>query len=370
VIFSSVLAASWIATWAAAPQAAPATAGFSDVTLRESVHVSIGGDALRIRLSNRYGDAPLLVGGASVAFHRIFFFGSPSVTIPPHADVYSDPVAIHVAPESDLVIRLYVPGPTGPATYHHLSYETTFWAGGDRVEQRGADGFTNSDRSWYFLDGVDVSGSGARGTVVAIGDSITNGQGSTVNGNNRWPDDLAQRLLASAPNRRLGVVSAAIDGNRILLERRAFGNDALARFDSDVLSQSGVAAVVVLLGINDIQQKPHEYDARRIEFGLEQIVLRAHAHGLRVVGCTITPYEGWLAYQPAGDATRAAVNAFIRSSGLFDGVADFDAVVRDPADPRRLSPRYDSGDHLHPNAAAYRLMANAIPLTALYKHEP
>jgi lysophospholipase L1-like esterase len=324
--------------------------------------VSIGGTALRFRLSNRYGDSPLVIGAASVAHHRVLFFGSPSVTIPPHADVYSDPVVMRVAPESNLSIDLYVPGPTGPATYHHLSYQTTFWASGDRVEQSGADGFTNSDRAWYFLDGVDVRGGDARGTVVTLGDSITNGQGSTVNGNNRWPDDLARRLLASPPARRLGVVNAAIDGNRILLERRAFGNDALARFDADVLAQSGVAAVIVLLGINDIQQTPHEYDARRIEFGLAQLVLRAHAHGLRVVGCTITPYEGWLTYQPAGEATRLAVNAFIRTSGIFDGVADFDAVVRDPADPHRLLPRYDSGDHLHPNAAAYRAMANAVPL--------
>lgn len=357
--------ASWVATWAAAPSLAPATTGFANVTLRETVHVSVGGDALRLRLTNRYGNAPLVIGGVSVARHRVLFFGSRVVVIPPHADVYSDPVALRVLPNTTLVISIYVPGPTRPATYHHLSYETTFWASGDRVEQRGATGFTNSDRSWYFLDGVDVRGSDARGTVVALGDSITNGQGSTVNGNDRWPDDLARRLLALPRARRLGVVDAAIDGNRILLERRAFGDDALARFDADVLSQSGVVALVVLLGINDIQQSPHEYDARRIEFGLEQIVLRAHAHGLRVVGCTITPYQGWMTYAPAGEATRLAVNAFIRSSGIFDGVADFDAVVRDPDNPHRLSPRYDSGDHLHPNVSAYRLMAAAIPLGSL-----
>lgn len=358
----SLFVASWIATWAAAPQAAPSTIGFSDVTLRQTVHVSLGGNALRVRLSNRYGDSPLLVAGASVLGRRVRFFGSPSVMIPPHADAISDPVVMRVAPESNLVIDLYIPGQTGTATYHHLSYQTTFWASGDRLEQCNADGFVNSDRSWYFFTGVDVRGSGSRGTVVALGDSITNGQGSTVNSNNRWPDDLARRLLALPQKHRLGVVDLAIDGNRLLRERRAFGNDALARFDSDVLSQDGVTAVIVLLGINDIQQKPHEYDARAIEFGLQQIGLRAHAHGLRVIGCTITPYAGWPTYEPAGEVTRLAVNAFIRSSGLFDGVADFDAVVRDPNDPQRLLPRYDSGDHLHPNATAYRAMASTVPL--------
>ncbi|MGZ3498342.1 MAG: SGNH/GDSL hydrolase family protein [Vulcanimicrobiaceae bacterium] len=373
-----LIAASWIGTWATAPSSSDTGLSFTNVTLREIVHVSIGGSAVRVRLTNRFGNAPLVIGDASLAvaqgnsaaavpgtLRSLAFSGLRSVTIPPRADVLSDPIALRIAPQSDMLISLFVPGPTGPATYHHLSYQDAYSVPGDRADQPAGDGFAPAGRNAYFVDAVDVLGTPARGAVVTLGDSITNGQGSTINGNDRWSDDLARRLLALPPAKRLGVLNAGIDGDRILLSADRFGPSALARLDDDVFAQSGVTDLIVLLGINDIQQTPHEHDPARIEFGLQQIVQRAHTHGIRVIGCTITPYEGWLTYDQRGERTRLAINQFIRTSGLFDGVADFDAAVSDPNDPRRIQPKYDSGDHLHPNAAAYQVMAGAIDLSQL-----
>ena len=373
-----VLAASWIGTWATAPSSVDTQRSFTDTTLRQAAHVSIGGAQVRVRLTNRFGTSPLIVGDASIAaaqegsttavpgtLHSLTFSGARTVTVPPGADMLSDPVPLSVAPQSTLLVSLYVPGPTGPATYHHLSYQDVSSAPGDRADQPSGDGFAPAAKNWYFLAGIDVSGAPARGALVALGDSITNGQGSTIDRNDRWSDDLAQRVLALPPAARLGVLNAGIDGDRILRSSDRFGPAALARLDSDVLAQSGVTDLIVLLGINDIQQTPHDYDAARIELGLTQIALRAHAHGIRVIGCTITPYEGWLTYEARGEQTRQAVNQFVRTSGVFDGVADFDAAVHDAGDPQRLRSDYDSGDHLHPNAAAYRVMAGAIDLSRL-----
>ncbi len=349
------------------------------MTLREIVHVGIGGNAIRVRLTNRFGDRALHISAASIAvatsssepsalhatLRRISFSGSASVTLPSHSDVISDTVALRTSPQDNLLVSLYVPGPTSPPTYHHLAYQDGFAAAGDRVNQESGNGFSQRYRNWYLLDAIDVSGTPARGAIVALGDSITNGQGSTVNGNDRWSDALAQRISSLPSAERLSVLNEAIDGGRILLGSERFGPSALDRFDRDVLSQSGAKAVIVFLGINDIQQSPHQYDARAIEFGLEQIARRAHEHGLRVTACTITPYEGWRTYENAGERTRLAVNDFIRTSPAFDGIADFDAVIRDPDDVHRIRASYDSGDHLHPNASAYKAMAAAINLAPL-----
>lgn len=367
----------WIGTWGAAPVRANAQVSFADVTLREVVHVSIGGANIRIRLTNRFGERPLRIGGAAIALERVgalpvsntertvTFSAADSITIPPHADVLSDPVSLDVLPESNVLVDLYLPQPTGPATEHTLAYQTNYSAAGNRVGSASAEPFARSRASWYFLDGVDVTGTVARGAVVALGDSITDGAGGTIDANDRWPDFLAARLLALPARQRLAVVNEGISGNRILLDSAVYGVNALARFDSDVLSQSGVRDVIVLLGINDIQQIPHQYQAARIEQGLRQLVLLAHDHGMRVIGCTITPYAGWVAYDADGEAARAAVNRFIRHSGVFDAVVDFDAIVRDPNDPHRLLPAYDSGDHLHPNSAGHRAMADAVDVRNL-----
>jgi lysophospholipase L1-like esterase len=376
-MIAPLLLAAWIGTWASAPVRADEAHSFQGDTLREIAHVSIGGSQVRVRLTNRYGDAPVVIASAAIALERegatpvdgtqrsLTFMGSKSITIPPHADVFSDPVSLNVPPQSNAMVDLFLPGPTGPATQHGLAYQTNYYAIGDHAGDRDARPFAYTFTSWYFLAGIDVSGTAARGAVVKLGESITDGAGGKVNANDRWPDFLAARLLSLAPDRSLGVLNEGISGNRVLLDHPFYGVDALARFDADVLSQSGATDVMVLLGINDIQQDPHQYDASSIEQGLQQIALQAHAHGLRAVACTITPYAGWLTYDMTGEATREAVNAFIRRSRVFDAVADFDAAVRDPSDPRRLLPAYDSGDHLHPNAAGHRAMASVIDLGAL-----
>jgi lysophospholipase L1-like esterase len=372
----SVLLASalWAGTWGTAPVRAIAAQSVQGDTLRQVAHVSIGASRLRVRLTNRFGDAPLVVGDAAIAVEaggaqpapgtqrRLTFMGSRSVIIPPHADVFSDPVTITVRPQSNVLVDLYLPGPVADVTEHTLAYQTNYYAAGDHAGESSAQPFSHTYESWYVLEGLDASGPAARGSLVALGDSITDGAGGKTNANDRWTDFLAARLLSLPPSEQLGVLDEGISGNRILLSEPRFGIDALARVDADVLSQSGVSDVMLLLGINDIQQTPHQYDAQRIEEGLQQIVLHARARGIRVIGCTITPYEGWFSYDANGEAAREAVNAFIRDSGIFDAVVDFDAVVRDPKDPHRLAPAYDSGDHLHPNAAAHRAMAGAVNL--------
>ncbi|HEY9179862.1 MAG TPA: SGNH/GDSL hydrolase family protein [Candidatus Baltobacteraceae bacterium] len=375
-------AAAWTGTWASAPVRADETQSFQGDTLREVAHISIGGAQVRVRFTNRFGDTPLVIGGAAVALQQngpapvagtaraLTFMGKRSITIAPHADVYSDPATLAVPAQSNLLVDIFMPGPTGPSTMHALAYQTNYYAIGNDVASASGEPFRYTNQSWYFLSGIDVSSAAAHRAVVTFGDSITDGAGGKKNANDRWPDFLAARLLTLPARRQLGVLNEGISGNRILLSGPFFGIDALARLDRDVLSQSGVDDVMIMLGINDIQQDPHQYDPSPIEQGLEQLVTQAHARGLRVTGCTLTPYQGWMTYDERGEATRLAVNAFIRTSGTFDAVADFDAAVRDPQDPHRLLPRYDSGDHLHPNAAGHIAMANAVDLNSLTNAAP
>ncbi|MGZ3532299.1 MAG: SGNH/GDSL hydrolase family protein [Vulcanimicrobiaceae bacterium] len=372
----SAAAERWIGTWEAAPMSVDESSSFTAQTLRQVVHISIGGDSLRIRLSNAFGDAPLVIAHTTVALSRdgsaqatpgtlrdVTFGGRRAITIPPFSEALSDAVDVHVAPASDLLISTYVPGPTGPSNYHPGAYQTNYYADGDHTADPAASAFAYTYESWYFISGIDVAKTDAGGAVVAFGDSITNGQGSLFGRNARWPDVLSRRLLALRANRQLGVLNAGIGGNRILLD--GFGVDALGRFDRDVLSHAGVKDVIVLLGINDIQQLPHQNDPAMIESGLEQLARQAHARDIRVMACTILPYGGWENYDAAGEAAREAVNAWIRKSGAFDAVTDLDAVIRDPVNPRRMRPAYDSGDHLHPNSAGYLAMGNAIDLSKL-----
>jgi lysophospholipase L1-like esterase len=368
----------WIGTWEAPPAWTDWSSSFTAETLRQIVHVSIGGDAVRIRLSNAFGDAPLVIAHTTVALrsdgtarpvagtmHAVTFGGRSTITIPPFSEVLSDAVDMHVSPASDLLISTYAPGPTGPSSFHPTAYQTNYYAEGDHAADMAASAFAYKYTSWYFISGVDVARTSADGAVVAFGDSITDGGGSKTDENERWPDVLARRLLAQPENRRLGVLNAGIGGNRILLGAGPFGINALARFDRDVLSRSGVKDVIVLLGINDIQQLPHQNDPAMIESGLEQLARQAHARDIRVMACTILPYEGWGNYDAAGEAARQAVNAWIRKSAAFDAVTDLDAVIRDPADPHRMRAAYDSGDHLHPNGEGYLAMGSAIDITKL-----
>lgn len=376
VLLALVLALHWVGTWESAPVWADPAATFTDVTLREVIHTSIGGSRVRVRFSNAFGTQPLTIARASIAPRSsgagtqgapiaLAFAGRPSIVVPPGAQVLSDPLDMWVAPLRDLVVSLYLPGPTGPATTHLLAFQTNYSAPGDHTMDSAGATFAATYTKWYFLSGVDIATSQAAGSIVAFGDSITDGARSNVDENGRWPDVLAARLQMLAPVRRLGVLNAGISGNRILLDGGHYGINALARFDRDVLAQTGVRSVIVLLGINDIQQKPQESDPSRIETGLLQIAGQAHERGVRVMICTIMPVEGSYAYSPSIEATREAVNAFIRRNRIFDSTCDFDRAIRDPHDPHRMAPSYDGGDHLHPSPAGLRMMGELIDLHAL-----
>ncbi len=353
----------------------------ANCTIRNIVHTSVGGPEVRIRVSNVFGTAALQVAHATVALpaapgrpdvaagtlREVTFGGAASVTIPVGHDVLSDPVRLTVPANHDLLVTTYTPGNPTPFTYHPDAQEYSYYTSGtDQADAVSAAAFPQTTGSWYLLTGVEVGGSAARGDVVAFGDSITDGYQSTYNLNARWPNILADRLLALPPRDQLGVLNAGIGGNRILLDGgNGFGPAALTRFGRDVLDQPAVRSVIILEGINDIQQTPHQLDATKIIAGLQQLIDMAHSHGLRVIGGTLTPFEGWSTYDQQEEQTREAVNHWIRASHAYDAVVDFDAVVRDPADPHRFRPAYDSGDHLHPNDAGYMAMGAAVKLADL-----
>jgi lysophospholipase L1-like esterase len=382
----------WIATWAASPQAptgnAVAEAGFRDQTIREVVFASAAGSRVRVRLSNAYGSRPLEVGRASVAIQRagaslvpdsarpLTFGGRSSVLIPPGAEIVSDPVSLGVAAQDRLAVSLFLPDATGPATQHAQARETTFAASGDSALAVGAERFAAQSVSWYFLAGLDVLAPARElGTVVALGDSITDGVGSAIDADARWPNDLARRLAARS-GQTLAVVDAGIGGNRVLNDTPCCGAGAVARFGRDVAEAPGARDVVLLEGINDINSPrksgrlsaPHvAVSALQIVDGYEQIIALAHAAGLRIFGATITPFEGSRYWTPGGEAERESVNRWVRTSHAFDGVIDFAKALAEPGDPQRLAVAYDSGDHLHPNGAGYRAMAAAVNLRMLLR---
>ncbi|NKE57354.1 SGNH/GDSL hydrolase family protein [Lentzea sp. PSKA42] len=369
--------ARWVGTWAAAPSSAvPGTEnGYPNFSVRNIVHVSAGGREVRVRLSNAFGRTPVVFGQVTVAraadsdtplavpgtMRTLTFGGSSSVTAPPGADVVSDGVALTVPADSDLLVSVYTPSPGGPVTHHQLTMQNSYFTrDGNHTAEESAAAFRERTTNWHFVSGVDVRSSTLRGSVVALGDSITDGANSTWGANLRWPDQLADRV-----NTRLGVLNAGISGNRLLLDGQWAGPNALARLNRDVLTQSGVRSVIVFEGINDIQQTPHETNPDKIIAALKQIASRSHDRGLRVIGATITPFKGWNSYTDELEAVRQAVNAFIRTSQDFDAVVDFDAVIRDPADPQRIRPDYDEGDHLHPGDKGFEAMAKAVEIATL-----
>ncbi|MGW2084812.1 SGNH/GDSL hydrolase family protein [Streptomyces sp. NPDC001880] len=348
----------WAATWTAAPVAGVADSSNGSAlhqrTIRNVVHTSIGGDAARITLSNVFGTRPLVVDRATVSGRPVTFRGAGSVTVAAGGQVVSDPVAVRVAADSDLVVTLRTSTAEGPVTVHGRSHQTSY------VESAWG---TRRTEDWRYLTAVDVHTRDAAGTIAVFGDSLTAGTGSTLDTNSRWPDVLADRLGG-----KYGVANAGIAGNRIL--RDGSGERASARFERDVLDIAGVKTVVVALGINDVQRSPQETDPQRIADALRSLTQRAHAHGLRVVGATLMPYEGYRTWTPAGDGVREQVNALIRAGGIFDSVIDFDAAARDPHRPTRLRPAWDSGDHLHLNDAGYRNLGSLVDLTALAPERP
>ncbi|MFE2312074.1 SGNH/GDSL hydrolase family protein [Streptomyces sp. NPDC059441] len=371
--------AQWTGTWETAPSGtAPALPGAS---IRNVVHTSVGGSAARVRVSNRLGTAPLQVDAVTVALQEwgrptspnaapgslrvATFAGHRSVTIPMGQDMVSDPVDLPIPADANLLVSVHTPADSGPATYHRSAFQANFLAQqGDRTADEPGTAYTVTLGSWYYVTGVDVLDAPAAGSVVAFGDSLTDGTGSTSSANRRWPDLLAARLRTLPAHLRLGVLNAGISGNRLLLEAGG-GPSALARLDADALSRAGVRTMIVLEGINDIKGTPEQRDPLAIEDAYRRIVARAHARGIRVVGATITPYGGYGAYTESREAVRLTVNAFIRNGALFDAVVDFDAVVRDPADPHRIRPAYDPGDHLHFNDTGMRALADGIDLGTL-----
>ncbi|MDR7275038.1 SGNH/GDSL hydrolase family protein [Catenuloplanes atrovinosus] len=386
----------WVGTWATGPTTVPpgSVTTLERQTFRQVVHASIGGDTVRVRLTNEFGETPLRIGAAHVARRAgttgtdinprtdrpLTFGGSGTALVPPGAPLLSDPVPLALPAGGDLVISIYLPERTPVGTVHAFSFQENVIADGDVTAARSVTPVATATQ-WFLLSGVSVSTRAPRASAVAaFGDSITDGAVTENGANHRWPDLLAARLRATPGVRDRGVLNLGISGNRLLHDPHPtpgaegfaawFGVNGLARFDRDVLAQPGVGAAIVLLGINDIGQPggpapaSEAVTAEEIIAGHRQLIARAHAAGIEIYAGTLLPFKGDTLgfYTEANEAKRAAVNHWLRTSGEYDGIVDFDAAVRDPADPLRLRPAFDSGDGLHPNDAGMAAMAAAVPL--------
>ena len=383
----------WIGTWGASPLPPSAgggpfaaTPGFENQTIRQIVRISAGGEALRIRLTNEYGTRPLAIGAVSLArtdrkgairldtLVPVTFGGERSATIAAGAPLVSDALDFDTDDLESLAISIFVPNDTGPCTCHQVGMQDAFVSAPGNFADSGFEP-AQTIQSRVFLSGIEVTAGRRAGTIVMLGDSITDGVGSTPGANLRWPDLLAERLEStSGPTR--GIVNEGISGNRLLSD--GAGESALARFDRDVLSAPDVTHVVVFLGVNDLgfafgirggpladaaRTMPQDtVTAESMINGYRQLIARAKTHGVKVIGATITPYEGASYFDPRGEAIRQRINAWIRDGGEFDGVIDFDAAVRDPENPSRMAPPLHAGDSLHGSDEGYRVMAAAIDL--------
>jgi lysophospholipase L1-like esterase len=380
----------WVGTWAASqqipePQNALPSADLMDATLRQTVHVSLGGATIRVHLSNAFGTRSLHLNSVHIARpiksgsseidsasdRTLLFSSSPDLIIPPGAEYVSDPIAYPLAALSDLTISMHIEAEPGQQTCHPGSRQTTFYARGNLTSATSLVSAKKVNH-WYILSGVDVQASPGAYSIVALGDSITDGHAATTDGNDRWTDVLAERLQGNAATRAAGVLNQGIGGNHLLTD--GLGPNALARFDRDVLAQTSVRYLIVLEGINDLgalarnenaTQQDHDELVLRIIDAYQQIVVRARAHGIKVYGATIMPDSGSVYYHPntASEHDREQVNAWIRDPGNFDAVIDFDRVMADPARPLQLLPAYDSGDHLHPGPPGYEVMGQAVPFS-------
>ncbi|MFE7116836.1 SGNH/GDSL hydrolase family protein [Streptomyces sp. NPDC057654] len=373
----------WTGSWAASASGYTAVGPWRDRTLRLVVHTSAGGPRARIRLANTFAGRPLAIGHASVALRAsgaeaagrpvpLRFGGRAGIEVPAGAEQFSDPVGFHVPAGADLLVSVHLPGTVSALPTHTLALQHSYLSAdgsGDRTGERGGGSYGESLTTWPLLTGVDVGG--GPGSVVALGDSITDGANSTPDANRRWPDLLWNRLAAQHAVPRLGVLNESISGNRVVTDRYpgdgvstiASGVSAQHRLDRDVLGQTSARTVLVFEGVNDVRAGT---PAEEVVAGLRAVRARAHARGLRVVMATIAPCAGETYCPPAANTKREQVNAFIRSGeGRFDAVLDFDAVIRDPDRPERMLPAYDSGDHLHPNDAGMRALADAVELRDL-----
>lgn len=368
----------WTGAWGASPAPpTPASKTFDDQTVRQVVRVSAGGAKVRIRFTNEYSDAALMIGGASVVKAMpdgsisgtpiaLTFGGRKEVAIPGKSPFLSDPVDLPVAALDSLSIAIFLPKPTGACTCHPQGTATAWVSAIGDYTAAGKFEPVSTFTNRAFISGVEVMGAAPKPVIVTFGDSITDGTRSTNDKNARWPDVLAARLAAqNGP----AVVNAAISGNRVLSTGSAiFGEGALSRLDRDVFSVPGIRWMTVLEGINDLGmgRGPQQPNADQLIVGYKQIIARAHAHGVKVIGATLLPYNGAAYYDESGEATREKVNEWIRTGGAFDGLIDFDKIMQDPANPRKLKADQQSGDWLHPNDAGYKVMGEAIDL-ALFR---
>jgi lysophospholipase L1-like esterase len=385
---TSVLAQSpvWTGSWATAPMAAPtgeAKSGDEGITYRDFVHLSIGGKAVRVRLSNEYGTMPLKIDEVHIAKSAgegaivqasdqpVLFGGAHSVLIPEGTVAVSDPISLPVAAFADLAVSVYMTSQGDTLTYHQAAIAANYTAAGNQTALATLHNATKTPNS-YLLTGIDVDAGPKASAVVVLGASVVNGTHSTEDKNLRWPDDLARRLQSNAPTANIGVLNEGIGGNRILHDNIGLGG--LARVNRDVLSQSNATVLVFSMGTNDIGRSFFPQDKtespiteEQLEWGTLQAVSRAHAHGMKVICATLNPYEGAAYYNTEGEKMRLAYNDFVRSNHDCDGMVDFDRATLDPAHPSRMQLKYDSGDHLHPNDAGYQTMANTFNLN-LFAH--
>ena len=382
-------AAVWVASWGTSqqvpePQNALSTEDLRDATVRQIFHLSVGGRALRLHLSNAFGTEALHFTSVHVARplsssssaidvasdRPLTFAGITDVEVPPGAEFLSDPLDFPVAPLSDLAVTFHLDAPPARQTGHPGSRATSYYVHGDFVSAANLIEPKHVDH-WYQVAGIDVQTGPGGAAIAVIGDSITDGHGATTNGNDRWTDVLARRLQDSPSTRNIGVSNQGIGGNHLLTD--GLGPNVLSRFDRDALAPAGVQWVIVFEGVNDlgglarldeVTAAEHAALVRRVVAAYQQVIARAHAHGLRVYGATITPYVGSTYYHPGpmSEADRQAVNQWIRTALHFDSVIDFDAVVRDPQHPDQLLPIYDCGDHLHPSPAGFKAMGDAVLL--------
>lgn len=384
----------WVGTWASNPQKGetiipglwePSIPQTADATLRQIVRTTISGKVVRVRFSNEFGETSLKIGAASIALSAgggivqpntirpLTFGGKDSITIPPGAPAVSDPVLFDLPASSDLAISIYLPDATPSTTYHYTGLHTTYLSTSGNHTNDEVFATAAMSSNYYFLTGVSVLGSKIRASIAAFGNSIADGYNSTVDANKAWPSVLAARLQNGLFFKHLSVLNCGISGNRILNDQ--IGPNALSRMDRDVLRQPGLKYIIFMMGINDIGFSggalgfpPQPVTADEIIDGQRQVIARAHESGYKIFGATLTPTKGVGAIlggtydTPEGEAKRQAVNNWIRTGGEYDGVIDFDKVIRDPSDTLRILPEYDSGDHLHPNDAGYEAMGNSINL--------
>ncbi|MCH0573264.1 SGNH/GDSL hydrolase family protein [Streptomyces sp. MUM 136J] len=370
----------WTGSWARSTSGRPAVGPWTDRTLRLVVHTSAGGPRVRLRFANTFAPAPVRIDAATVAVRArgaaarrapvpLAFGGASGVEIPAGAEAVSDPLALTVPADTDLLVSFHLPGTVTAAPTHRLAVQRSYLSGaGDHTGEVSAAAFTGTLSSWPLLTGVDVGG--GPGSVVALGDSVTDGTGSTAGANRRWPDVLAARLLRQGDVPRYGVLNHGVSGNQVATDRYPgdgvstvqSGVSALHRLDRDVFAQTSVRTVVVLEGVNDLLGGA---GAPRVTDGLAEIAARARARGLRVLVATVLPCAGWRTCTAAVDTERERVNSWIRTAGVFDAVLDFDAAVRDPSRPSRMLPRYDGGDHLHPGDRGLAALAESVDLRLL-----